>query len=411
MTRPNAPMSDDFLPLPAEEWAAHEGVPLLKTLAQALLILEDTAGLESFTLPYPAEAQRALDRTALACLVRGEEPPASLAELIDRCRTLPLAEWPLDLPVDAAGPQDMLLDPVSGRPGDLCHEWAERCPDSAARFRDRMIVHTALRLCREHGEEEAYTEFRRLLVRRPVLTVAELSALGGDLVLDPVHELIMRIYQDVPDSYLRNDHYTTCGRCLTLLVPVRDGSWWCERDRCRRTGPAPLGRRLERATTGRPVQLERPLRQFVTGPGRAEADLERQLLDLGLDVRMWPGYDAYDLLVTFPDGHRWAIDVKDWAHPVFLGRSARPVPADPPYDDGFWVVPQYRVAARPGYLAAFARARAARARGLPLLTDRALVSRAAARLREIGKPSTRPRAGVLTATRTDRTTPDGARHA
>ncbi|MFC8019292.1 hypothetical protein ACFWI0_13485 [[Kitasatospora] papulosa] len=407
MTHRHDSLNEDTLPLPAEEWVAHDGVPLLKTLARALLVLEDTTGLDAFTLPYPAESQRALDRTVLACLLHGEEPPASLAELIERCRTLPLAEWPLDLPPDAVGPQDMLLDPDSGRPGDLCHEWAERCPDTAARFRDRMIVHTALRLCREYGEEEAYTEFRRLLVRRPLLTVAELSVLGGDLVLEPVYELVTRIYQEVPDSYLRDGHYSTCGRCLTLLTPVRDGSWWCERDRCRRIGPAPVGRRLERAMVGRPVQLERPLRQFVTGPGRAEADLEQGLLTLGLDVRMWPGYDAYDLLVTFPDGHRWAIDVKDWAHPVFLGRSARPVPADPPYDDGFWVVPQHRIAARPGYLAAFARARPARARDLPLLTDRALVSRAAARLRDLKTPRTRPR----TAAGPNRTSPDGVPHA
>ncbi|MGK5636843.1 hypothetical protein ACSNOK_00730 [Streptomyces sp. URMC 126] len=407
MTAFGSTEADDSLPLPTEQWAAHEGVLLLRTLAQGLLLLQDATDLEAFTLPYPVEAQRALDRTVLACLVRGEDPPASLAELIERCRTVPLVQWPIDLPPDAAGPHDLLLDPASGRPGDLCHEWAERCPDNAARFRDRVVVDTALKLCREYGEEEAYTEFRRLLVRRPVLTAAELSALGGDLILEPVYELVLRIYQEVPDSYLRNGRYAVCKRCLTLLAPVRDGSWWCERDRCRRLGPAPVGRRPEKAATGRLYQLERPLRQFVTGPGRAEADLERDLLALGLDVRMWPGYDAYDLLVTFPDGHRWAVDVKDWAHPVFLGRSARPVPSDPPHDASFWVVPQHRVAARPGYLAAFGRSRPARAAALPLLTDRALVSRAQARLRALGAHRACGRAD----TAGHRTFQDGAPHA
>ncbi|MFG3031728.1 hypothetical protein ACGFZJ_24790 [Streptomyces sp. NPDC048253] len=373
----------DTVPLPVDEWTAHDGVPLLRTLAGALIVLEATTGLDSFTLPYPPEAQRALDRTVLACLLNGEPPPAGLTELVDRCRTLPLAEWPLGLPQDAIGPDDRLLDEESGRPTELCHEWAWRTPDAAVEFRDRQIVRAALRVCREYGDEEAYTAFRGLLVRRPVLTLFEMHELDGDMVLEPVRGLIRQIYRPVSDSYLHDGAYTCCERCLTLLVPSRDGDWWCERDRCRRQGPAPTGRRILRETAGEVCQLERPLRQFVTGPGRAEADLERDLLALGLEVRMWPGYDAYDLLVEFPDGHRWAVDVKDWAHPVFLGRSARPVPHDPPYEEAFWSVPAHRTLARPGYVAAFERARPARARDLPLFTDAELVARARARLRRL----------------------------
>ena len=120
--------------------------------------------------------------------------------------------------------------------------------------------------------------------------------------------------------------YITCGRCLTLLTPLPDGGWWCERDRCRRRGVPPPGRELIEAEAGEVHHLARPLRQFVTGPGRAEIDLEARLRKLGLDVEMWPGFDAYDLRVTFPDGYTWAVDVKDWKHPGLLGRAARAVP-------------------------------------------------------------------------------------
>lgn len=373
----------DALPLPSVDWAAHDGVPLLRTLAQALIILEDLTNLDSFTLPYPAEAQRALDRTVLACLLTGDVPPAGLTELVDRCRTIPLAQWPLSLPDEAVGPEDRLLDSESGRPTELCHEWAVRSPDAAVDFREREVMHAALRLCREYGEEEAYTAFRGLLVHRPVLTAAEMFEVGGDTVLEPIRELIRRIYRTVPGSYLRDGVYTACARCLTLLVPMPHGDWWCERDRCRRLGPAPAGRRIDKEVAGEVWQLERPLRQFVTGPGRAEADLERELLALDLEVRMWPGYDTYDLLVIFPDGRRWAVDVKDWAHPVFLGRSGRPVPQDPPYDEAFWSVPMHRVVARPGYITAFDRARPERARNLSLLSDAELVERAGARMRAL----------------------------
>ncbi|WP_206185077.1 hypothetical protein [Thermoactinospora rubra] len=375
------------LPSPATDWAAHAGIPLIRTVAGALLALEARTDLGSFTLPYPPEAQRALDRVVLACLLKGALPPASLVELLAWCREFPLIDWPVDWPADAVGPDDRLLDPDSGRPTELCHEWAERVGDSALVFRDREIIRAALRLCREYGEPEAYTAFRGLLVNRPVLTAAESFQVLNDMVLAPVHELIRRIYLPVPDSYLRHGEFVACSRCLTLLTPVRGGEWWCERDRCRSQGPPPVGRRLLRDDEGEVFQLERPVRQFVTGPGRAEAALEAELSALGLQVRMWPGYDAYDLLVTFPDGWRWAIDVKDWAHPVFLGRSAHQLPHEPPYDEAFWVVPDHRIAARQGYVSTYERNRPPHARGLPLLTHTQLVSQARRRLRTSRKAS------------------------
>lgn len=361
--------------------APHAAIPLLRTLATALVLADTKTGLDGFRLPYDAEAQRALDRTVLNCLLRGAAPPASLPELFAWCRERPLSDWPLELPPDAVGPDDHLLDPDHGRPTELCHEWAMDGGDSAAAHRDREVIHAALRTCREYGEEDAYTAFRRLLVERPVLTSADAFAVATDLALEPVRQIITTIYQEVPASYARDGGHVTCGRCLTLLTPVRGGSWWCERDRCRRMGPAPIGRLLEAAEAGDLLQLERPLRQFVTGPGRAELDLESDLKNLGLDVVMWPNFDSYDLRVTFPDGWVWAIDVKDWAHPYFLGRAAKPVPADPPYDEAFWVVPQHRIDARPDYVEVFMRNRPPAAARLSLLSDSVLVARARDRRR------------------------------
>ncbi|WP_416481800.1 hypothetical protein [Streptomyces sp. CL12] len=365
-------------------WFAHRGIPLMRTLATALTVLDAATGPDAFTLPYPPEVQRALDRTVLACLEHGAEPPVSLPDLLSWCRERPVADWPVDLPAEAAGPDDLLLDPDSSRPTELCYEWAEQFSDSALVLYDREIVRAALRLCREYGEEDAYTEFRRLLVTRPVLTSAEEWAVSLDHVLDPVKELLSRIYRPVPDSYLRGDVYATCGRCLTLLTPLPDGGWWCERDRCRRRGRPPVGRRIPQEEAGELLQLARPLRQFVTGPGRAEVQLEGRLTGLGLKVRMWPAYDAYDMHVTFPDGWVWAVDVKDWAHPAFLGRAARPVPQEPRYDEAFWVVPQDRVDDRPGYIATYERNRPAAARRVPLLTDTHLLARAEDRLARVG---------------------------
>ncbi|WP_432003286.1 Fis family transcriptional regulator [Streptomyces sioyaensis] len=369
---------------PTANWEVNQDVALLHTLANAIVALEDAPELESFRLPYPAEAQRALDRTALACLRRGAEPPRSIPQLLDWCRTRPLASWPLDLPPDAIGPNDQLLDEETGLPTELVREWWVHRRDSLARLHDREVVRWALRKCKEAGLPESYTAFRRLLVERPVLTHTEWFPVVSDPLLLPLQELLGGIYQDVPASYLRPERgCAVCLRCGTLLTPVGEADWWCERDFCRSLGTVPpIGRIIEPEDFPGLVHLDRPLRQFVTWPGRAELALEKGLVQHGLTVEMWPGFDAYDLRVTFPHGRVWAVDVKDWAHPGLLGRSAKPVRPEPPYHEAFWVVPEHRADARPDYLDIFHRNRPTEAQNLPLLTDNALLRRARQQMKQ-----------------------------
>jgi len=367
---------------PPGDWSGYADVPLLHTIASAIIGLADVQGLDSFRLPYPAEAQRALDRLVLACLLRGvEQMPAGVPDMVSWCRARPLEDWPLELPPDAFGPDDYLIDPDAAVPTQLCHEWWIQARDTAATQFDQAVIRAAIQLCRQASSPESYRAFRRLLVSQPVLTAAERFEVATDLHFDPVRDLIERCYLPAPVSYQRDGTYVTCGRCLTLLTPLPDGGWWCERDRCRRRGTPPMGRELAEADAGEIQQLARPLRQFVTGPGRAEIDLEARLRKLGLDVEMWPEFDAYDLRITFPDRHVWAVDVKDWRHPGLLGRAARPVPGEPPYDEACWVVPQEQAAAHRDYLAVFYRNRSRRAEGLPLLTDLQLIGLARSRLR------------------------------
>jgi hypothetical protein len=366
------------------DWLSNPEVLLLRDVATAVLHLAAVDGLDSFALPYPPAAQRALDALVLQCLRNGAEPPAGVPEMMRWARARPLGSWPLDrLPSDLFDGADRLIDADSGEPSQLCHELAVRgYGDSTGRQYDELVIHEALRVCRAMSSPESYTAFRRLLVTQPVLTEDDWSEVSSDLYLDPVRFLIEEVYAPVPLGFRRDGAYLSCHRCLTLLHPVSDDEWWCERDQCRYQGSAPRGRRLESAVTGELRQLRKPLRQFVTGPGRAEVSLEHALRSLGLTVEMWPGFDAYDLRITFPDAHVWAVDVKDWAHPAFLGKAARVVRPDPPYDEACWVVPDFRVRARRDYLDVYARERTVHAGGLRLLTDSGLMR--AARLRLSG---------------------------
>ena len=125
-------------------------VDLVRTVAGAVIQLAEVTRLQAFSLPYPAEAQRALDRMVLACLVQGvEELPRSVADLIGWCRSRPLADWPLRLPPDLFGPDDFLVDENSHAPTQLCHEWWIQTRDSAARQFDREVIRTAFRLCQQ----------------------------------------------------------------------------------------------------------------------------------------------------------------------------------------------------------------------------------------------------------------------
>jgi hypothetical protein len=374
------------------DWLSNPDIVLLRDVATAVLHLAAVDRLDSFTLPYPVAAQRALDALVLQCLRNGAGPPAGVPEMMRWARTRPLGSWPLDrLPPDLFDTEDRLIDGHSGEPTQLCHELAvPGGGDSTGRQYDREVIHEALRACRAMASPESYTAFRRLLVTRPVLTQEEWTEVSTDLYLDPVRLLLGEIYAPVPLGFLRDGLYLSCYRCLTLLQPVGTADWWCERDQCRHRGPAPHGRRLRASEVGELRQLRKPLRQFVTGPGQAEIALESDLRALGLSVEMWPGYDSYDLRVVFPDGHVWAVDVKDWSHPAFLGRSARTVPAEPSYDQACWVVPEFRVRARPDYLETYARERPTAAGGLRLLTDEQL--KRVARLRLAG--DTGPEASI-----------------
>ncbi|MEU1949946.1 hypothetical protein ABZ554_47730, partial [Streptomyces sp. NPDC020125] len=191
------------------DWLANPDVVLVRDVATAVIRLDGVENLDSFTLPYPAEAQRALDAMVLACLRTAARPPSGLPELIRWCRTRPLGSWPLDrIPERLFAAEDRLIDAESGEPTQLCHELAVKgVGDSTGRQYDRLVIHEAMRACRDASSPESYTAFRRLLVTRPVLTEAEWSELSNDLFLDPVWFLIEEIYAPAPAGCRKDGAY------------------------------------------------------------------------------------------------------------------------------------------------------------------------------------------------------------
>lgn len=354
-----------------------DGEALLRIIATAVVQLSQQRVPGEAV--YPDAVQAAYNQLVLQCLRRGVEPPASVPDMARWAAWRPLGDWPLALPDDLVAADRYLVDRGTGGPTQHCFEWAISARDPAAEQFENQLIEEALTRCRTASAPESYTAFRRLLTERPVLTGTDIALLGGELDLGLLHETIKRSYGPAPASYRREGRYTQCARCHCLLVPVDRTGWRCELDRCRRDGLAAPGCTLDARAGGEVYQLSRPLRMFVTSPGLAEIDLETELVRLGLDVEMWPNFDAYDLRVTLPEGDVWAIDVKDRANPALLGRTARPLPPAPAYDRAFLVAPRYRFADREDYGRVFAHHQPDDLRGrLELLSDDEMLRRAAA---------------------------------
>ncbi|MEV0266939.1 hypothetical protein AB0I49_37150 [Streptomyces sp. NPDC050617] len=356
-------------------WAEAEGILLLRSIATGMVRLSQVANTGATTLPYPDEAQRALNSTILTCLLLKAEPPTSLLKLVEWAAHRPVDRWPAALPPDAVPPGSLLLDKATRQPTQLCYEWAVDAEDSASLYSEQRYMTIAAQRCQEEVHPEAYHAFRRLLVRRPVLTHRELTTLpaAGNGELEALGDLLRDIYQPTPASYLDQEQrtYTACARCHTLLHPTTEGGLWCERQRCRDMGTVRRGREYRADHGGGIHLLIRPLRQWVSEPGTWEIRMARRLTNNGADVELWPGFGNYGMRVRLPDGTALAVDCKDWASPALLGRQAKPPPPDPPYDRCTWVVPSARLRDRPGFRATFERYRSSSSPDL--ITDRELV--------------------------------------
>lgn len=363
---------------------------MLRMVASALVRLSQQQGPQDRV--YDATVQGTYNQLVLLCLRKKRTPPASVPDMVRWAEHLPIGEWPWTLPDDIDDAAAILVDPDTRTPTQQCWEWRVAARDVAAEQVENELMLDAIAECRAANAPDSYTAFRRLLIRQPVLTDAERVALGDDLDLELLYEVIKRCYEPAPASYLRDGTYALCARCGCLLVPLGRDRYACELDRCRREQHSRVGRTIDARRGSRVYQLTRPMRMFITGPGLAEVELESALVDRELRPQMWPNFDAYDLRITLPRGRVWAIDVKDRANPALLGRGAAPLRPDPPYDEGFLVAPQYRFDEREDYGRVFTHHRPDElADRIGLISDTELLRRVDRELRRTSRPGTTTR--------------------
>jgi pPIWI_RE three-gene island domain Y/REase associating with pPIWI_RE len=325
---------------------------ILALVASGLMRLDSWSGPVDSRQPYPNALQQGLDRLTWWCMRRSVEPPASAADLVARWCPRPLAEWDLELGDGALGDGDRLI--LDGELTETCRDWAVASPDVVGELLESRFMSDVRSTCRGMGPrgQEIYVALRRLLVEEPLLTgpaFLQHKNRFPDLAVWP--RWLAEAYLPVNAADAPMGEIASCARCRQVMRPVTS-AWACSTPRCRALARPPRPR-VQPAKGA--VRLRADLVAYVSLPGRAEANLAADLQKLGAHVAWWPDIDAYDLLVVWPDGLRWGIDVKDWKTAYLLARHLTPLPVYPPghecaYDAGYIVIPADRTRRQRNYL-------------------------------------------------------------
>ncbi len=299
---------------------------------------------------YELPLQLGLDRLNVLRYQQTLPLVKSVPDLLAHCQK-PLREWlPGKLMIDLA--EQLLAGAFSTQ---LCQDLACMTNDVEADLSESHFIERVFSTCQAASSPQAYADFRRFLIEKPVMTAFELLQCANTYPsLDILRDLLMEAYTNAPFDYMVDGKFHCCPTCGNLQQPNYERTRFaCESERCRRQSVKAGQSRIVNAHD-QIYWLRRGLRRFVVYPGRAELRLEKRLLDLGIKVEMWPEFDSYDLRIQLP-GKTIAVDVKDWANPFLLANKVQEkgVPALPVWDEAYYVFPNERKHEQPDYVRAF----------------------------------------------------------
>ncbi|HEY9691024.1 MAG TPA: hypothetical protein V6D15_02340 [Oculatellaceae cyanobacterium] len=290
-------------------------LPVVDTLRYLATGLTEWEGLSDDSDKVIPEALRlGLSRAYLTSLLQGdEEAPQNLPEFIDWANR-PLAEWQ-----PAKKELKYLADDVSliedGLLSEFTLQWHIEGSDTERQVQEKLLNDVRLE-CKQYQKEEAYREFRKLIITQPVLRYREYRQVMTSSALRPVRDFVSSAYIDLR-KLQSEDVYRFCPRCKYPQRRKSDNSYGCRSPECDRLGrelklnPIPTIS-VEEADEYKVVTPG--IHRYGTIPGIWEIDLYQQLSQLGIRVTLWPEIDEYDLLVDFGHKQRWGIDVKDWSY-------------------------------------------------------------------------------------------------
>ena len=299
---------------------------------------------------YPQALRVGLSRLA-ACMIRaGTEPVHSIPDAIEVMQK-PVGTWNV-----SPAPPEILRDLVLME--DEALGWdAEECivsnPDVAGELTQRIMLRV-IENCRGRGDQDGYVKFRRFVIEHPVATQIELIEALEAVSDDSLRSLLNEAYEEVPGYTTSGGAVQTCKRCgWTAASNVTTQEGRCANRRCRQLDGVQAGQYPDRHPMSPGLRRVRAgLARYTTQPGGLELSLYRSLSKLkDLKVELWPGFDAFDIGIEFPDGDLWAVDCKDSGRPGFLATrlSREEFPQQDSWRRAFYVFPYYRRELTPQY--------------------------------------------------------------
>jgi hypothetical protein len=250
------------------------------------------------------------------------------------------------LPVSTAGAGEGLLH--FGAPTSLCKEWAiqkrRSLQDQLAEIEER-IMYEILTDCRAADLQEMYVNSRRFLIENPIVREVDLVK---TVASGRVHSLVGKAYEPLPSGCIKDGQVHLCPHCGDAQIWRGDGLACRNWTICQTLAK----RRAKRLPATGLLRSKAGIFTYVVAPGLPELRLYERLQKLGCEVQLWPGVDAFDLLVALPKGQRWAVDVKLSREGYCLGRYERekgfiPCPEGLQWDRAFYVIPHFFDASYP----------------------------------------------------------------
>ena len=313
------------------------------------LLEMDSRDFHDFTIPPTLRLW--LSRLAAAMIKAGSQPIQSVPDAVSMMQR-PLGEWVVAFSVPEYLADFTIMD------GGFLTEDADALIvgnfDVAAEL-TQGIMRRLIEMCRALGNQDDYVAFRRFVIEHPVATRMEMIDVLYKLIDDSLCSLLRdEAFESVPADMESAGRVPICDRCgWTLVKDTYRGSLGCADWGCRRLEgliPAHYPKSLSAGDGLRRVRAG--LARYTARPGRLELSLYESLSELdGMRVELWPGFDSYDLGVTFPSGEVWAIDCKDSTRPRLLAATLNKdsIPRQPSWRRAFYVFPDYRKNVVPNY--------------------------------------------------------------
>lgn len=285
----------------------------------------EAAYLVENSQPFPQPLYEAFEKLSIKWILRdGVMRHRSILNLVEAARKSVKAVEP-DFCEYFDDPDEPFIEDMT-RPSDECEEYASEYSLSLEIDNNQSYILQLMQEIQISGlPDSTYTVFRRFIAKNPFASEQKIAILVDDYPeIKQVKAFLDKAYRDAPPQ---SDSMPLCQTCGGYLDCAARELGYCK----------PLNRRVDKA----PI-LDTVI--CLIRPSLIELRLEKKIIQMGLEVELWPELDKADLKITFPDGQFWLIDAKDWKSATKLARELNQDTIDDiGQSQSFFVVPDYRL--------------------------------------------------------------------